>query len=68
MIVHEAQRTLGLGAEIAASIQERAFYHLEAPVLRATGFDTPYPPPRLEDKWLPDAERVLDMVDRTFTY
>lgn len=68
VVVHEAQRTMGLGAEIAASIQERAFYHLEAPVLRATGFDTPYPPPKLEDFWLPDPERVLDLVDRTFTF
>lgn len=68
VVVHEAQRTMGLGAELAATIQEEAFYHLEAPVLRATGFDTPYPPPKLEDYWLPDPERVLDFVDRALTY
>jgi pyruvate dehydrogenase E1 component beta subunit len=68
VVVHEAQRTLGLGAEIAATVQEKAFYHLEAPVLRATGFDTPYPPATLEDVWLPDAERVLDLVHRSLRY
>lgn len=62
VVVHEAPRTLGIGAEIAAVVQERAFYHLEAPVLRATGFDTPYPPARLERDWLPGVERVLDAV------
>ncbi len=62
VVVHEAPRTLGLGAELAAVIQEFAFYHLEAPVLRATGFDTPYPPARLERKWLPGVERVLDAI------
>lgn len=62
VVVHEAPRTLGIGAELAAQVQERAFYHLEAPVLRATGFDTPYPPARLERDWLPGVERVLDAV------
>src|SRR4028119_2206043 len=42
-VVHEATRTSGFGAELAALVQERCFYHLEAPVVRATGFDTPYP-------------------------
>lgn len=68
VVVHEAQRTLGMGAELAATIQEKAFYHLEAPILRATGFDTPYPPATLEDVWLPDAERVLDLVERSLGY
>lgn len=62
VVVHEAPRTLGIGAELAAQVQERAFYHLEAPVLRATGFDTPYPPARLERDWLPGVERILDAV------
>ncbi|MDP8928179.1 MAG: alpha-ketoacid dehydrogenase subunit beta, partial [Actinomycetota bacterium] len=44
IVAHEAVQTLGLGAEIAARVQELAFYHLEAPVLRVTGFDTPCPP------------------------
>jgi pyruvate dehydrogenase E1 component beta subunit len=68
IVVHEGPRTLGMGAEIAALVQEHAFWHLEAPVLRATGFDTPYPPPRLEDKWLPDADRILDFVERSLAY
>jgi len=68
VVVHEAGSTLGLGAEVAARIQERAFYHLEAPVLRATGFDTPYPPAKLEGYWLPDVDRVLDVVERSLSY
>jgi 2-oxoisovalerate dehydrogenase E1 component beta subunit len=64
IVVHQAGRTLGVGAEVAALVQEHAFFHLEAPVLRATGFDTPYPPARLEDVWLPDAGRILDCVER----
>ncbi len=68
IVVHEAAMTLGMGAEIAARIQERAFYHLEAPVLRATGYDTPYPPAKLEEFWLPDVDRILDMVERSMSY
>jgi 2-oxoisovalerate dehydrogenase E1 component beta subunit len=68
IVVHEAARTLGMGAEIAARVQERAFYHLEAPVLRATGFDTPYPPAKLEEYWLPDVDRILDLVERSLSY
>jgi 2-oxoisovalerate dehydrogenase E1 component beta subunit len=64
VVVHEATKTLGLGGEIAARVQERAFWSLESPVLRATGFDTPYPPARLEEFWLPDVDRILDCVDR----
>jgi 2-oxoisovalerate dehydrogenase E1 component beta subunit len=68
IVVHEASRMLGLGAEVAARIQEQAFYHLEAPVLRATGFDTPYPPAMLEKFWLPDVDRILDLVERSLAY
>jgi 2-oxoisovalerate dehydrogenase E1 component beta subunit len=68
VVVHEAARNLGMGAEIAARIQEGAFYHLEAPVLRATGFDTPYPPAKLEEYWLPDVDRILDAVERSLAY
>lgn len=68
VVVHEAPMTLGLAAEIAARVQELAFYSLEAPVLRATGFDTPYPAAKLEEFWLPDADRVLDLVARTLEY
>ncbi|MGI8665771.1 MAG: transketolase C-terminal domain-containing protein, partial [Jatrophihabitans sp.] len=68
VVVHEASVNLGMGAEIAARVQERAFYSLEAPVLRVGGFDTPYPPSRIEEEWLPDVDRILDAVDRTLTY
>jgi 2-oxoisovalerate dehydrogenase E1 component subunit beta len=66
--VHEAQLNLGLGAELAARISEQCFYSLEAPVLRVAGFDTPYPPSRVEEEYLPDLDRVLDMVDRSLAY
>jgi len=63
VVMHEGPRTLGFGAELAARISEELFYDLEAPVLRATGFDTPYPPARLEKLWLPGVDRLLDCVD-----
>jgi pyruvate dehydrogenase E1 component beta subunit len=68
VVAHEAPVTGGLGAEIAARITEECFYHLEAPVLRVGGFSTPYPPSKLEDHYLPDLDRVLDAVDRTFAF
>ncbi len=68
VVAHEAPVYAGLGAEIAARVTERCFYHLEAPVLRVGGFATPYPPSRLEDHYLPDLDRILDAVDRTFGY
>jgi 2-oxoisovalerate dehydrogenase E1 component subunit beta len=68
IVVHEAPVTAGLGAEIAARVTEECFYQLEAPVLRVGGFSTPYPPSRLEDHYLPDLDRVLDAVDRAFSY
>jgi 2-oxoisovalerate dehydrogenase E1 component beta subunit len=63
VIVHEAQRNLGLGAELAAQVSERCFLDLEAPVKRVTGWDIPYPPARLEEHYLPDLDRVLHAVD-----
>ncbi len=68
VVVHEAPSECSLSSELAARITESAFYSLEAPVVRVTGFDTPYPPSRLEEEYLPDLDRVLDAVDRTFTY
>ncbi|WP_375430027.1 alpha-ketoacid dehydrogenase subunit beta [uncultured Friedmanniella sp.] len=68
VVVHEAPMNLGLGAELAARISEQCFYSLEAPVLRVGGFDTPYPPSKAEDGYLPDLDRVLDMVDRSLAY
>jgi len=68
VVVHEAPVTLGLGAEIAAQVTQECFYRLEAPVLRVGGYSIPYPPSRLEEYYLPDLDRVLDAVDRTFSY
>ncbi|MFJ8882610.1 alpha-ketoacid dehydrogenase subunit beta [Streptomyces sp. NPDC102402] len=64
VVAHEAPVFFGAGAEIAARITERCFYHLSAPVLRVGGFHSPYPPSRLEDEYLPGLDRVLDAVDR----
>lgn len=66
VVVHEAPGNLGLGSELAARITEECFYSLEAPVLRVTGYDTPYPAARVEEEYLPNLDRVLDGVDRTF--
>ena len=68
VVVHEAPQTLGLGSEIAARIQEQCFWSLEAPVLRVTGFDVPYPPSKVERLHLPDLDRILDAVDRSLDY
>lgn len=68
IVVHEAPANAGLGAEISARLTEQCFYSLEAPVLRVTGFDIPYPPSRAEDEYLPDLDRVLDAVDRSLAY
>jgi 2-oxoisovalerate dehydrogenase E1 component beta subunit len=68
VVTHEAPVFCGYGAELAARITEKCFYHLEAPVLRVGGFATPYPPSRLEDYYLPDLDRILEAIDRTFAY
>jgi len=68
VVVHEAPMTLGLGAEVVARIMEVAFDSLEAPVLRVTGYDTPYPPASLEQQWLPSVERISEAVRRTVEY
>lgn len=68
VVVHEAPLSLGTGSELAARVTEECFYHLEAPVLRVAGFDTPYPPSRMEEEYLPDLDRVLDGVDRVMGY
>lgn len=68
VVVHEASSFLGVGAEIAAAITERCFYHLEAPVLRVAGYSVPYPPAKIEDHFLPDLDRILDGVDRSLAY
>lgn len=66
VVAHEAPTFAGLGAEVGAAVTERCFYRLEAPVLRVGGFNMPYPPAKFEDQYLPDLDRVLDAVDRTF--
>ncbi|HEY7323474.1 MAG TPA: alpha-ketoacid dehydrogenase subunit beta [Streptosporangiaceae bacterium] len=68
IVVHEAVVTGGLGAEIAARVSQECFYQLEAPVLRVGAPGTPYPPSRLEEQYLPDLDRILDAVDRSFGY
>ena len=68
VVVHEAPRSLGMGSEIAARLSEELYYEMEAPVLRVTGFDTPYPPSRVEEDYLPDLDRVLHAVDRSLGY
>ena len=67
VVAHEAPRTSGFGAELAATIQEKAMLHLEAPILRVTGFDTPFPY-TLEHEYLPDANRILDAVERVVNF
>ncbi|MGI8309163.1 alpha-ketoacid dehydrogenase subunit beta [Saccharopolyspora sp. ASAGF58] len=68
VLVSEAPAEASVTSEIATRVQQECFYSLEAPVLRATGFDTPYPPSKLEEGYLPDLDRVLDAVDRSLTY
>lgn len=68
IVVHEAHRTLGLGAELAAHLHEQLFYEMEAPVQRVTGWDVPYPPSRVEDGYMPGLDRILDAVDASLAY
>lgn len=68
IVAQEAPGHASVGSEIAATIAERAFYSLEAPVLRVSGFDTPFPPAKLEGDYLPDADRILEAVDRALAY
>lgn len=68
VVAQEAPGNVSVGSEIAATIAERCFYSLEAPVLRASSYDVPMPPARLEKHYLPDVDRVLDAIDRTLDY
>ncbi len=68
VVAQEAPGNVSVGSEVAATIAERAFYSLEAPVLRVSGFDTPFPPAKLEGVYLPDVDRILEAVDRTLAY
>ena len=64
VIVHEAPKTSGFGAEMAASVQERCFYHLEAPIERVTGWDTPFPH-TTEWDYMPSPARIADAIMKT---
>ena len=66
--VSEAPSEVSLTSEVAARVSQECFYSLAAPVLRVTGFDTPYPPAKCEEDYLPDLDRVLDAVDRSLAY
>jgi len=68
VVASEAPGFVSVSSEIAATITEKCFYSLEAPVLRVTGFDTPFPPAKLETIFLPDADRILEAVDRALAY
>ena len=68
IVTHEANTNVSVSSEVAARVAELAFYHLEAPVLRVGGFDVPYPAAKLEEKFLPDADRLLEAVDRSLGY
>jgi pyruvate/2-oxoglutarate/acetoin dehydrogenase E1 component len=68
VIVQEAPRTLGFGAEVAAVVAEKAILDLHGPVLRVTGFDVPYPYWQLEEWYMPSAARVVDAVRRVLAF
>jgi pyruvate dehydrogenase E1 component beta subunit len=68
LVVHEAPRTAGLGAEIVAVINETAFLNLEAPIERVTGFDVPFPQHKLENYYLPDTERIVKAIEKVASF
>ena len=68
IVAQEAPGHVSVGSEIAATLMERAFYLMEAPVIRVSGFDTPFPPAQLEGDYLPGVDRILDAVDRSLAY
>jgi pyruvate dehydrogenase E1 component beta subunit len=68
VVVAESPAETSVASEVAARVQEECFHSLEAPVLRVTGFDTPYPPSKCEEDYLPDLDRVLDAVDRSMAW
>jgi 2-oxoisovalerate dehydrogenase E1 component beta subunit len=68
VVASEAPGEVSIASEIVSRVQQECFYSLEAPVLKVTGFDTPYPPAKVEDDYLPDLDRVLDAVDRSLAW
>ena len=68
VVAQEAPGNVSVGSEIAATLSERTFYTLEAPIVRVSGFDTPFPPAQLEASYLPSVDRILDAIDRVMAY
>lgn len=68
VVVHEAPRTCGFGAELAATIQEEALLNMKAPVLRVTGYDVPVPLPKLENYYIPDVSRIIEAVTKVMNF
>jgi pyruvate dehydrogenase E1 component beta subunit len=68
VVVHEAPMTAGFGAEVVARIVEDAFEYLEAPVLRVTGYDIPYPPAKVEEHYLPSVDRILIALEKVLSF
>ncbi len=68
VVAHEASTFVSISSEIAARVAELAFYHLEAPPIRVGRFDVPHPAAKLEEKFLPDADRILDAIDRVLAF
>ncbi|MFM8926659.1 MAG: alpha-ketoacid dehydrogenase subunit beta, partial [Rhodoluna sp.] len=68
IVAHEAGTFVSISSEIAAKIAELCFYYLQAPVIRVGGFDVPYPAAKLEELYLPDADRIMEAVDRAMAY
>jgi pyruvate dehydrogenase E1 component beta subunit len=68
VVVHEAAKTLGMGAEIATILQEEAFLYLQAPVQRVTGFDTIMPYYKLENDYLPNAAKIQEAIEQVLAY
>ena len=68
VVVHEAPLTAGFGAEIVAQVTEKMFLDLEAPMIRVTGYDTPYPPAKVEEHYLPTVDRILGAIDKVLSY
>jgi len=67
-VAQEAPGSVSIGSEIAATVTEKTFYSLEAPVMRVSAYDTPFPPAKLEGIYLPDVDRILHAVDRALAY
>jgi pyruvate/2-oxoglutarate/acetoin dehydrogenase E1 component len=68
VVVQEAPRTAGFGAEIAAILAEKAILDLHGPVIRVTGFDVPYPYWKIEDRYMPSVERVVGACRRLLEF